>query len=86
MSESYYRMRVIVEEVHPKTGFGVQVAEMVAGVSGGRHEFTFNHPIRCHGRQFVGFSLEMHLDQVHRRLVYNEYLANRPSLDFRWNR
>lgn len=76
--ESPVTVHVIVEKG------GIVLAEMVTGVMGGRHEFTFSHPIRADGRHFEGFALEMHLDQVTRRVIYNESIeriAHRPALD-----
>lgn len=81
MSEPY-KVHVIVEKG------GIQVAEMVTEVSGGRHEFTFLEPIKVpsengFNRHFEGFALEMHLDQETRRVTYNEHLAKRVFADFK---
>lgn len=74
MNKAPIKVHVIVEQG------GIQLAEMVTEVSGGRHEFTFSQPLRANGRHFEGFALEMHLDQQTRRVVYNEHLAKRPLL------
>lgn len=57
----------------------IQIAHMSANVSGGRHEFQFSHPIKVDGDHFEGFALEMWLNQEARKLVYHEYLADRPA-------
>lgn len=58
----------------------IVIANMTTNVNGGRHEFTFSQPITVDGRHFEGFALEMWLDQEARKIVYNEFLANRPNL------
>jgi hypothetical protein len=60
---------------------GICVASLTTQVSGGRHEFSFSHPIRVDGRHFEGFALEMWIDQAARRVEYKEREANRPHLD-----
>jgi hypothetical protein len=59
---------------------GIVTANMSTEVSGGRHEFTFSQPIKANGRHFEGFALEMWLDQQARQVVYNEFIADRQSL------
>lgn len=82
MSGQPIKVHVIVEKG------GIQLAEMVTEVSGGRHEFTFLTPIRVPNengfmRHFEGFALEMHLDQETRRVVFNEHLAARSYPNFK---
>lgn len=51
----------------------IVVSNMSTLVSGGRHEFTFNQPIKVNGREFTGFALEMWLDRESRRIAFKEY-------------
>lgn len=74
MKPAPVKIHVVVEQG------GIQIAEMVTEVSGGRHEFTLGQPLLANGRTLTGWALEMHLDQETRRVAYNEHVAKRPLL------
>jgi hypothetical protein len=57
------------------------LAEMHSVISGGRHEFVFQQPIRTDsGRSFEGFSLELWLDREPRLVTFSERPGHELSL------